>query len=111
MLINDARRQLGLPALERSASLDADARALAASLAARQMLRHRSTKEFHSLSVDWIRVAENVGTGANADEVHRLLMSSPPHRANVLGPYTLVGIGVSRDRRDRLWVTEVFVAR
>ncbi len=110
VLINEARRQHGLPALARSASLDADARTLATSLAARQKLRHRSKGEFRTLSVDWTRVAENVGTAASADELHRVLMASRLHRENILGPYTLVGIGVARDRRNRLWVTEVFVS-
>lgn len=110
-LINDSRVAHGLPALAPSPALDADAREHAARLARRQDLFHRSKREMYRLRVEWIRVGENVGTAGDVDEMHRLMMASPLHRANVLGPFTSVGIGIERDRRNRLWVTELFVAQ
>jgi uncharacterized protein YkwD len=60
-------------------------------------------------------VLENIGRGYSPDEVHRGLMDSPGHRANVLSPdVTHVGIGVvreSEDERAAYLVTEVYVRR
>jgi hypothetical protein len=36
-------------------------------------------------------------------------MNSPPHRANILGGYNRVGIGVVHDGNGRLWSTLVFI--
>ena len=111
VLINESRTARKLPPLARSAALDKDARSHAVTLAATGKLRHRSSREFRRLGVEWTRVAENIGTAAGPDEMHRAVMASRLHRENLLGPYTLVGIGVARDRRGRLWATEVFVAQ
>ncbi|MBL8144080.1 MAG: CAP domain-containing protein [Acidobacteria bacterium] len=110
-LINESRRARGLAPLAASLALDEDARAHSTKLARRQDLFHRSSREFRRLKVAWIRVGENVGTAGDVDEMHRLMLASPLHRANVLGDFTAVGIGIERDRRGRLWVTELFVAQ
>jgi hypothetical protein len=39
-----------------------------------------------------------------------MFMSSPPHRANILGPYNYVGIGAAYDGAGNLWVVVDFVA-
>lgn len=52
-------------------------------------------------------MAENVGVGPSLGAVHNALMDSPGHRANILGAFDRVGIGVVR-RGDRVWVTELF---
>ena len=52
-------------------------------------------------------MAENVGVGPSLGAVHNALMDSSGHRANILGPYDRVGIGVVR-RGDRVWVTQLF---
>jgi uncharacterized protein YkwD len=58
-------------------------------------------------------VLENAGRGYTVSEVHRGLMDSPGHRANVLSPdATHVGIGVLVERqedRNAYLVTQVFV--
>ena len=58
-------------------------------------------------------VLENAGRGYSPSEVHRGLMDSPGHRANVLSPdATHVGIGVLVEReedRNAYLVTQVFV--
>lgn len=110
-LINESRQARGLAPLAASLALDDDARAHSMKLARRQDLFHRSSREFRRLKVAWIRVGENVGTAGDVDEMHRLMLASPLHRANVLGDFTTVGIGIERDRRGRLWVTELFVAQ
>jgi uncharacterized protein YkwD len=54
------------------------------------------------------RYGENVGVGPNAASLEAALMSSPPHRANMLGNYTHVGVGVFVGCDGRVWVTERF---
>ena len=70
---------------------------------------------FHSTSYAtmccWAAVAENVGTGYTVRGVHRALMRSAPHRANILNRrMRQVGVGVVFSG-GRLWVTEVFRQR
>ena len=55
----------------------------------------------------WTRAGENVGVGATSQSIEAALMASPPHRANILGPYTHVGVGVVI-AGGRLWITERF---
>lgn len=58
----------------------------------------------------WRKLAENVGTGASADEVHATFMGSAMHRNNILDPaFAEVGVGVAW-RDGRIWVSEVFRA-
>ena len=53
----------------------------------------------------WQRLGENVGMGGTVDTLHKAFMSSPGHRANVLGDYNQVGIGVSFGANGTLFVT------
>ncbi len=57
---------------------------------------------------DWLRIGENVGVGGSADSLHRAFMDSPGHRANVLGDFNQVGIGVSYGSRG-MFVTVDFM--
>lgn len=53
-------------------------------------------------------VAENVAYAPEVDLVHKSLMESPPHRANILNrDYNAVGIGIV-ERDGELYVTEDF---
>jgi uncharacterized protein YkwD len=58
-------------------------------------------------------VLENIGRGYGAAEIHRGLLQSPGHRANVLNPdVTHVGVGVAAEEegsRTAFVATEVFV--
>jgi uncharacterized protein YkwD len=48
----------------------------------------------------FVLLAENIGRGSTADEVHAMLLDSPGHRANALDHnLSQVGIGVVLDRR------------
>ncbi|MGI8758491.1 MAG: CAP domain-containing protein [Acidimicrobiales bacterium] len=61
----------------------------------------------------WSRAGENVGCGSSAEGVvgmvHRAFMASPGHRANILGDYNQVGVGVSFDASGTMWVTQNFM--
>jgi uncharacterized protein YkwD len=54
------------------------------------------------------RVGENVGLADTVPRVHRLMMGSSGHRANILRRgYHSIGVGVKKTRRG-VWVTEIF---
>jgi uncharacterized protein YkwD len=60
-----------------------------------------------SYDPNWQAWGENVGVGPTPQSVEAAFMASPPHRANMLGNYTHMGIGVVIGP-GRIWVTERF---
>lgn len=109
-LVNGARSSAGLPALAVSGALSDVARSHSASMAAAGTLSHsgNTTGAVGSVVSDWTSVGENVGVGASVAEVHSALMASATHRANILGDFTVLGVGVVRGGDGRVWVTELF---
>ena len=90
------------------------------SMANAQSLSHnpRRVQQVDSqVTTRWRKLGENVGfAGADGEtkvelarRVHRALMNSPGHRANILGDYNRIGVGIRIDARGRLWVTQVFM--
>jgi uncharacterized protein YkwD len=56
----------------------------------------------------WTAIAENVGMADSVRSLHRALMRSPAHRANILDPQMrVVGVGVVA-AGGQLWATELF---
>lgn len=104
--IDAERSARGLPALRRSAELQAVARRHAVRMADDGSLHHNP--ELGSEVSGWRQVGENVGRGPSADAVHRAFMDSASHRDNILSAsFVEVGVGVER-RGDVIWVTQVF---
>jgi len=99
---NAARSDHGLKPLVRAARLRDIAEEQARVMAANGLLEHSGVVPPRCSA--W---AENVGLGPTLRSVHRAFMASPAHRANVLGPYGSVGLGVVKDG-DTVWVAEVF---
>jgi uncharacterized protein YkwD len=56
----------------------------------------------------WTRAGENIAVGYRFVRVTREWMASPGHRANILGDYSHIGIGVVVDRRGRPWYVQSF---
>jgi len=55
------------------------------------------------------RFGENVAYGATSGkEVVTQWKNSPPHRRNMMGSYKYIGIGIAKDRRGRIYYTQVF---
>lgn len=113
-LLNQARTQRGLPALEASAQLQESARAHSQLLASRQKLSHQFRGEsalrerLASTGLHFDDDGENVGLNQSAEGAHQGFMHSPGHRANILNPdYNAVGVGVVA-RGGNIWVTEDF---
>jgi hypothetical protein len=58
----------------------------------------------------WRSLGENTGRGRTCRGLLRALWRSPHHRANMLGPWRFMGVGVAR-RRGRIYVQQVFESR
>ncbi|MBZ5722597.1 MAG: CAP domain-containing protein [Acidobacteriia bacterium] len=103
-LANQAREQSGLRPLESDEGLAQAARAHAADMAAQQQLSHQFPGEpsltqrvAAASNLRFDRVGENVAYAASADQAQDTLMTSPPHRENLLNPaYNVAGFGVVR---------------
>lgn len=92
-LSNAVRASAGVPALAVDGTLSAVARAWAAKMAAAGTISHNPA--LGTQLSGWTKIAENVGMGPNLDTVHRALVASAPHYANLLDPQlTLIGVGV-----------------
>ncbi len=105
-LINLARSSSGLSALIDNASLDAVAQGQAGRMAASGILAHNPT--LRSAVCCWTGLGENVGVGPSIQNLDSAFLASPEHRANILGKYDQVGVGVATDPAGRVWVSEVF---
>ena len=107
--LQQARRQAKLAPLGEHAGLRDIARGQAERMAQTKTLGHTADLGGRvGTVVNWTRVGENVGYGSSMEAVHQQFMASAGHRANILGSYNLVGVGVSRDGQGRYWVVEIF---
>lgn len=117
--INRERAEAGAPPVARMDSLDEVARLHSVDMRDNQFVGHASpttggaAERTAQAGIQTGLVLENIGRGYGAAEIHRGLMGSPGHRANLLNPdVTHVGLGVVNeaegDRRAFL-ATEVFV--
>ena len=106
-LVNAARAQAGLPLLGLTDEANRVATDWAFRMAGDAQLKHNPdlSAQLHG----WSLVAENVGVGADSDQLQGAFMASPGHRANILRPeVSVVGLGAVRSQDGRLWVVQVF---
>jgi len=110
-LINSARRLKGLAPLSNDGLLAQTSRSWSQSMAGANRLSHDPNLGGAATFVDptWVRVGENVGFGGSVDQLWPIFMGSSPHKANILGDYNKVGIGVVIDSSGRVWVTQRFL--
>jgi hypothetical protein len=110
-LLNQARQSSGLATLVTDPAAASVARAWAAQMGSENTLHHNPSLaaqvDAHVTSA-WARIGENVGVGYSVQSLHDALWASPGHRANLLGDYNRVGVGVVY-AGGRIWVTQVFV--
>lgn len=106
-----------LPALARDARLDAIASLHAQRMARSHALAHDAgdgdpLDRLHAASLDARSVGENVAHARTIPLAHRMLWSSPSHRANILSRvYDRVGVAAARDESGEAWVVELFAGR
>jgi cysteine-rich secretory family protein len=105
-LINQSRGEAGLPPLSIDAQLVSGARIHSVEMAQQGTIFHNPGLAA-SVPDNWTRLGENVGMGGGVDTLHQAFMNSPGHRANVLGDYDRVGIGITM-LGSVVFVTEVF---
>ena len=108
-LLNTDRTTRGLAALATDPSLTSVARSWSDHLLGTGVLSHNSSLT-SSLPAGWRRYGENVGYGSGgAASLETAFMNSPEHRANILGDYDRVGIGVDTRADGRIYVTVDFL--
>ena len=57
----------------------------------------------------WKRLGENVGRGPSLRDIQTAFMNSPSHRENIVDPgFTQLGVGVTYDGREYLYVAVIF---
>jgi uncharacterized protein YkwD len=118
-MLNETRRSAGLPELKEHAGLREVALTHSRDMAEHDFIGHTSpttgtaADRVRAASLQTGLVLENIGRGYAAGEIHRGLMESPGHRANIVNPdVTHVGIGVvaqPEGSRSAFIVTEVFI--
>ena len=106
--INASRSAAGLPPVSTHSDLVPDARNHSAEMMAAGQIYH--TSNLAGVASGWEALAENVGAGPTVDSLHSAFMDSSGHRANILGDYNYVGVGVASDG-DVLWVTVIFMRK
>lgn len=68
----------------------------------------KRTNDLHA-KLGTIATGENVAYGSlSAKEVVDIWINSPPHRKNLLGNFTIVGIGVAEGGQGLLYFTQLF---
>jgi uncharacterized protein YkwD len=114
-LANQARAQAGAPRLTLDAGLCQAAREHAEVMFAARQLSHQFDGEpslpqrlATATHTQLDQEGENVALDFDAENGHKHLMLSPPHRANLLNPaYNVIGLGVVRSG-DRLYIVQDF---
>ena len=110
-LINKARAQVGLGALEVHPGLEAIAQAQADRMAARDAIYHNPNlkADADAAGVNWEWIGENVGVGPNVAAVHNGFMNSPGHRENVVYPtYNAIGVGLATGKDGSIFVAHAY---
>lgn len=118
-LMNQTRREAGLRPLELHTGLASLAEAHSRDMVEQGFVGHTSPTtgdapaRVRSAGYRSGLVLENIGRGYSPTEIHRGLLASPGHRANILNPdVTHVGVGVVAEpegQRTAYVATEVFI--
>lgn len=108
--VNRSRKDVRLAALASDSAAMSKAQAWSESMARTGKLEHSGggSKVSTTGLTKWCSVGENVGYGPSLDRIHAAFMASAPHKANILGRYDRVGVGVAK-KGSTYWVTHVFI--
>lgn len=115
-LVNEERSARGLPPVQVNLQMVRIARDWSDTMAEEGRLYHRPHLDAEVFG-PWEGLAENVGRASHSaaatltetvDRLHQSFMDSPGHRANVLGDYNQLGVGVVV-RSGTLWATFNFL--
>lgn len=119
-LINEARRNAGLPALQVCSQLTAAARAKSKDMVDNNYFGHGSPTYgnfpgiLKRFGIGYRAAAENLAMNSNGSvtAAHNSLMGSPGHRANILGSsFGRVGVGIYVRNDGSYYYTQLFTGR
>ncbi len=113
-MLNAARLSEGMPRLTRDLRLDRLAQQHARAMQLAGRLAHdlgdgNPLWRAQAANVASMATGENVARAPTLARAHRAIWESPSHRANLLGHFDAVGIGVRRDPLGEWWVCELLV--
>lgn len=115
-LLNEDRTRNGLSALSMDSELSALARAKSQDMLENGYFAHESPTLGNAAAMldnsgyDYQGVGENIAHHASVEKADAAFLSSPGHRANMMGSqWEKVGIGVAEDENGFVYVTELFV--
>ncbi|HVR33939.1 MAG TPA: CAP domain-containing protein [Acidimicrobiia bacterium] len=108
-LINQSRSAAGLAPLSVHNDLVFGARNHTAEMIPTGTIFHSTSAELSGVTTGWSVLGENVGKGPNPSVLHQAFMASPSHKANILGGFDRVGVGVGHDAEGRVYVTVMFM--
>ncbi|MEX2424362.1 MAG: CAP domain-containing protein [Acidimicrobiia bacterium] len=107
--INQSRSAAGLAPLSVHGDLVAGARAHTAEMIPTGTIFHSTAGQLAAVTTGWAVLGENVGKGPDVSVLHRAFMESPSHKANILGDFDRVGVGVALDADSKMYVTVIFM--
>ena len=106
--INRRRQNNGMGKLRVDKQLGYVARRHARTMARRGSMFHDA--DIGSKVTRWRTIAQNTGKGPACAKMFKMFWGSSAHRANILGPYRFVGVGVEK-RGGNHYVQQVFESR
>lgn len=116
-LVNEARTQNGLQAIKIDIELTKVARNKAQDMIDSNYFSHNSPTYgspfdmMKSFGIKYLKAAENIAGNQNVQQAHDALMNSPGHKANILGEYTYIGIGIKDGGQYGKMFTQMFISK
>ncbi len=105
--VNAARKANGKKALTLNSAMSTVAVNWSGKQAAANRMSH-NPKYSSQIPSGWTRAGENVAFGYSPQKVNAAWMKSSGHRANILGSYNRIGIGVACSSKGLPFYTQVF---
>ena len=113
-LLNQDRARSGLSALTIDPELCRIARIKSADMRDNRYFAHESPTfgrvgdMLRRFGYSFRSAGENIAHHANVDKAQAAFMSSDGHRANILGSWTKVGVGIVEDAQGYIYATQIF---
>lgn len=105
--MNAVRSSKGLPSLEVHQNLVDKARGWAQTMGGAGRIWHSNLSD--GITVDWLKLGENVGMGGTVEGLHQAFVASLKHYENLVDPeFTYVGVGVVHVN-GTIYVSEMFM--
>ncbi len=117
-LLNAARAQNNLPALQIDMKVTNVARIKSQDMIDNNYFSHNSPKYgspfdmMKSFNISYVQAGENIAGNQTVQNAHNALMNSPGHRKNILSPdFTHIGIGIKKGGQYGNMFTQMFVSK